>query len=573
VAISAKFEADFVQFNSAVQGAEVKLRSLEVGTTNVGTALSRLPAMFTHMTSALGPFGPMAAAAFSVGAVVNFGREIFATADTLIKLSDRTGIGTEALQRLGSIAEESGNSMEQVADAVTMMQRRMSTEAAPAIDKLGLSMSELKKLSPDQQFIAIGTAIAGIQDPTERTTRAVEVFGRAGSEIVPTLRANMREIADAATVMSTDVTASLDRAGDAWQRFKKNTFAQAGSFLGGFVLVNEEFNKQAAHVAKLATLSGTLEDAMKAIPPVQKAVADGFVKITVPTESALKALNSKLDAELFELNRVRKETEELEEAQKKLTDAFDTFNRTALSRSRDLLRAYTDELVKSTTVSGQLVLNELEAQIKLNNARGLDAFGAIKLQTTALDTLRMGQDALAKTEQVGISQTAQHQVLMDAYTDALLQDAIAQDKVRDGASGVNIEVAKAPPLLAAATNAFAQFTGAVSASYQALGGLAMSTQFAYAIGGITQLGYSLGGIMPQRRAAGGPVSGGSSYWVGEKGPELFTPRASGVITPNGGGGVIVTNVFHIVDTESNIARRVADHLKRSVMQGRKLGLA
>lgn len=38
------------------------------------------------------------------------------------------------------------------------------------------------------------------------------------------------------------------------------------------------------------------------------------------------------------------------------------------------------------------------------------------------------------------------------------------------------------------------------------------------------------------RAAGGPVSGGSAYLVGEKGPELFVPTASGSIIPNGGSG-------------------------------------
>jgi hypothetical protein len=39
-------------------------------------------------------------------------------------------------------------------------------------------------------------------------------------------------------------------------------------------------------------------------------------------------------------------------------------------------------------------------------------------------------------------------------------------------------------------------------------------------------------------AAGGPVSGGSPYVVGEQGPELFVPHASGTIVPNNkmGGG-------------------------------------
>ena len=47
------------------------------------------------------------------------------------------------------------------------------------------------------------------------------------------------------------------------------------------------------------------------------------------------------------------------------------------------------------------------------------------------------------------------------------------------------------------------------------------------------------------RAAGGPVKGGNSYIVGERGPEMFSPGVSGMITPNhalGGSTNIVVNV-------------------------------
>lgn len=45
------------------------------------------------------------------------------------------------------------------------------------------------------------------------------------------------------------------------------------------------------------------------------------------------------------------------------------------------------------------------------------------------------------------------------------------------------------------------------------------------------------------KATGGPVQSGSSYIVGEKGPELFTPNSSGTITPNDkmAGSYHVTN--------------------------------
>jgi hypothetical protein len=74
----------------------------------------------------------------------------------------------------------------------------------------------------------------------------------------------------------------------------------------------------------------------------------------------------------------------------------------------------------------------------------------------------------------------------------------------------------------------------------------------------------------QKRAAGGPVSAGQSYMVGEAGPELFTPGASGGISPNGAGGVLVQNTFHLVDTESNLARKVSDLILRSVTQARRV---
>ena len=46
------------------------------------------------------------------------------------------------------------------------------------------------------------------------------------------------------------------------------------------------------------------------------------------------------------------------------------------------------------------------------------------------------------------------------------------------------------------------------------------------------------------RATGGPVKGGSTYLVGERGPELFSPGVSGMITPNHalGGTTVVVNV-------------------------------
>jgi hypothetical protein len=59
-----------------------------------------------------------------------------------------------------------------------------------------------------------------------------------------------------------------------------------------------------------------------------------------------------------------------------------------------------------------------------------------------------------------------------------------------------------------------------------------------------KIGGAIGGMFGGGRAAGGPVSAGTTYLVGEKGPELFTPSRSGNIIPNGsmGGGSNVINI-------------------------------
>jgi len=67
---------------------------------------------------------------------------------------------------------------------------------------------------------------------------------------------------------------------------------------------------------------------------------------------------------------------------------------------------------------------------------------------------------------------------------------------------------------------------------------------------VISLPFGLGGddkpAVDGKRAAGGPVSAGKTYLVGERGPELFSPSNAGVITPNhqmqsapGGGGTTV----------------------------------
>jgi hypothetical protein len=71
------------------------------------------------------------------------------------------------------------------------------------------------------------------------------------------------------------------------------------------------------------------------------------------------------------------------------------------------------------------------------------------------------------------------------------------------------------------------------------------------------------------RAAGGSVMSGTSYLVGEKGAEIFTPSSNGFITPNnqlGGNTVINLNVSGAIDPEGT-ARSIINVLNNSYYRG------
>lgn len=66
------------------------------------------------------------------------------------------------------------------------------------------------------------------------------------------------------------------------------------------------------------------------------------------------------------------------------------------------------------------------------------------------------------------------------------------------------------------------------------------------------------------KAIGGPVLAGTSYMVGEKGPELFTPGQNGTIVPNGrlGGGGLTLVITGNTLLDRDAARKIGDEMVR-----------
>ena len=121
--------------------------------------------------------------------------------------------------------------------------------------------------------------------------------------------------------------------------------------------------------------------------------------------------------------------------------------------------------------------------------------------------------------------------------------------IREGISDGRNAAARARASAAAAT--FTAETRAPSVAVPAPSGSAF-------------LGGGMVNVNVPRRAAGGPVTGGRPFLVGEKGPELFVPGSNGNIIPNGasGGNTYQITVQAGVGDPRAIGQQVVEYIKR-----------
>ena len=128
-----------------------------------------------------------AVAALGVKSVMSFA----AAGDEIHKMALRTGFSTEELSRLRFAAEQSGADLGQLEKATRRMagvildaDKGLST-ATDTLDLLGVSLSDLQAMTPEQQFAALTTALAGVEDASRRAALAEDLFGRSGAALLP----------------------------------------------------------------------------------------------------------------------------------------------------------------------------------------------------------------------------------------------------------------------------------------------------------------------------------------------------------------------------------------------------
>ncbi len=139
----------------------------------------------------------IAGAMLTAGAAAVTATKLFANyGDTIGDAAARIGLSAETLSELGYAAKLSGSSLEDLEKGFRTFQKGLITGSNKnVLARLGLSSEALAAMSPDAQLNAIINAMRGIADPTMRAAMAMQLFGKAGANLVPLLGASAEEMA------------------------------------------------------------------------------------------------------------------------------------------------------------------------------------------------------------------------------------------------------------------------------------------------------------------------------------------------------------------------------------------
>jgi hypothetical protein len=216
---TAVFEKRILEMNKKLKSAEGSLSSLE-------------------------KVAQRALAFLSVGVAVNFVKSAADAADASAKLADKLGLSTERLAAFQLAAEDAGVESATFAKLLTDSQRKLGEAAggtgaaADAIRSLGLRVSELQKLSPDELFLKYADSINQLKSRSEQFAVAQDLFGKSAQEAFALISAGRPAIDEAAV--------TVDRLGLALSRVDLAKIEEANDKLGLLAKSSEAFGQKLA---------------------------------------------------------------------------------------------------------------------------------------------------------------------------------------------------------------------------------------------------------------------------------------------------------------------------------------
>lgn len=486
------------------------------------------------------------------GALIAFGvKSVKAFQDTALaagQFSEATGIAVEDASRWVEVAGDFGIE----AGAVEGAMRKMNLAIAngkPVMDDFGDSIVRAKDGTVDSAatFQNLVTRIGAIKDPTERAKAAQEAFGKSYGDV-----ARFMEMS------ATDLAAAL------------------GNVSEQKVIDEAELAKARKFQASMDELKDKLDDVTmtvgEEIVPVLSDLADKVSWVTDKFSAVSGAIEDVTGSGLFEwadqilnpLNAIGDAWDGLfgdddVEAVEDVTAAIEYGTEAA----RDMATMYAERVPQAmgdTTQAFDAAAEEAnDLAIQTGRVeRAAEALGAEwdRLKGKVSDD-QAWLDMQATFDDVRDKGAAAMQAVADGADNA-------EDLMREFQTGVNtakdriIELGKQIGMTPSEVEVLLTMTdnGSIDDVERRLAILTRNRTANLDI--IARGGAGYGGRFPEARAAGGPVTAGTPYLVGERGPEIVVPGRSGTVIPNnriGGtaGSSMVVNITTGADPQAVIA--------------------
>lgn len=608
------------QLNTAIstyerlgQQAPATMLAMRDATQKVEAATAALAVPTQSWTQALGGawttvagFAGTLGIGLGVSALIGFGKSVIDTGSQINDMSTKLGASTDFVQRMSFAAKQTGATMEDVSTSLGKMNANLgggSTGTIAALKGIGLEFDQVRAMRPEEAFLAIAEAIHDIPDPMTQARVAVELFGKSGQILLPAIKEGLKELGEQATIMSGQTIKSMDDVGDSVDKLKGRLAAVAAEGMAPFF---EALNRMYDMVADFSHLDvyGVvtsfygLKDAMNQTKSAGEGAFAAIAKAAEGSIPSLKNVEKGLRDAFEVLAEFDSENKENEAQIRKGIAAYDAYRESVKSLSDQWTGAKLAERVKLFT----------ESLAEIGGASKVTAFemaGLVKQidefvkQGAALSpalnevyrqhlNLNAGIDGSYSGLLKVINSTAKYKDELFKLPPILTDVRFASETVAESTDKISVAAEKAALTWSHAMDLVRQGQGTMSGEIPGLSDFSRENHdriqksfddhryFGPVKNGAPD--FEALGFAPevQWRADGGPVSAGSPYMVGERGPELFVPSSSGSIVPNGasvGGLNLTVNITQPLGTPQAISSAVSSALMQTLRgQGARFGV-
>lgn len=173
-------------------------KSIDTTTKKAESSGSKVKSAFSSIAK-----GAAAVGAAVVGAASTIGAAAYkmatgtaSQADVIDKLSERTSINREEIQRWMHACDQSGVSQDALTSAIKKLSTNLeSKKAGGLLKQIGLSLEEIDGLPIEEKFSKITSALADMEDGTTRNALGAQLLGGSYTEMLPLLNAGSDGIA------------------------------------------------------------------------------------------------------------------------------------------------------------------------------------------------------------------------------------------------------------------------------------------------------------------------------------------------------------------------------------------